>query len=331
MMVRALGLCALATATLLLAGCGDNQSVLNPKGPDALQLARLTVFLIAFGVFVLLVVVIATLVALRGPGWARTRLASARTVIWGGIVFPAVSLTGLLGYGIWLTGASTALPIAADATRIEVVGEQWWWRVRYRLPNGGQVESANEIRIPTGRQIRFTLKSADVIHSFWVPNLGGKVDMIPGRTTHLRLQADEPGVYRGQCAEYCGGPHALMALEVVAVPAPEFETWLKAQAEPARLPAMEQEQQGQRLFLSAGCGACHTIRGTPAGGSVGPDLTHLGARRSVGLDTVPITQANIVRFIRDGQHVKPGNRMPPFRIFAPDELDALATYLAGLT
>ena len=195
----------------------------------------------------------------------------------------------------------------------------------------GTIATANELRIPAGRTVVFTLQSADVIHSFWVPNLGGKVDMIPGRTTHLRAAAPtEPGVFRGQCAEYCGGPHALMALEVVALPPAEFEAWLDGQARPAVEPASPAAHRGGELFLAAGCGACHTVRGTPATGRSGPDLTHLGSRRSVGVDTRPMTQANIARFIRDGQHVKPGNLMPPFRIFAADDLDAVATYLAGL-
>ena len=319
-------------AAALLGGCGDNQSVLNPKGPEALQLAHLSWLLFAFGTVVLLLVVLAIAVAIRGPHPMRAWLASARTVVWAGIVFPAVTLTALLGYGVWLTRASTAIPSGDGALRIEVVGEQWWWRISYPQPGGGgpPVATANEIRIPTGRPVLFTLQSADVIHSFWVPNLGGKMDMIPGRTTHLRLQADNAGVFRGQCAEYCGGPHALMALEVVAMPPAEFEAWLQGQARPAAEPASGAAQRGREVFLAAGCGACHTVRGTAAAGTVGPDLTHLGSRRSVGIDTAALTQANIARFIRDGQHIKPGNLMPPFRIFTPADLDAVASYLAGL-
>jgi cytochrome c oxidase subunit II len=317
-------------AATVLGGCGDNQSVLNPKGPEALALAHLSWLLFAFGTIVLLLVVLATAVAIRGPHRMRAWLASARTVVWAGIVFPAVTLTALLGYGVWLTRASTAVPGENGALRIEVVGEQWWWRVTYPQPGGPQIVTANEIRIPTGRPILFTLQSADVIHSFWVPNLGGKMDMIPGRTTVLRLRADHAGVFRGQCAEYCGGPHALMAFEVVAMRPDEFETWLQGQTRPAAEPASEVARRGRELFLAAGCGACHTVRGTPAAGTVGPDLTHLGSRRSVGLDTAAMTQASIARFIRDGQHIKPGNLMPPFRIFTPADLDAVAGYLAGL-
>jgi cytochrome c oxidase subunit 2 len=163
-----------------------------------------------------------------------------------------------------------------------------------------------------------------------VPNLGGKVDMIPGRTTRLRLRADSPGIMRGQCAEFCGGPHALMAFEVVVLSEPDFERWLKGQAESGAEPASSEARKGRDLFLAAGCGGCHTVRGTSATGTIGPDLTHLGARRSVGLDTLPMNEANIRQFIRDGQHLKPGNLMPPFRIFAESDLDAIAVYLASL-
>jgi cytochrome c oxidase subunit 2 len=135
---------------------------------------------------------------------------------------------------------------------------------------------------------------------------------------------------RGQCAEYCGGPHALMALSVVVMPPSEFDRWLAAEADPAVEPSGPPAQRGRELFLAAGCGGCHTIRGTPASGTIGPDLTHLASRHAVGVDTAAMGQANIARFIREGQHVKPGNLMPPFRIFAPDELDAIAAYLAGL-
>jgi cytochrome c oxidase subunit 2 len=150
--------------------------------------------------------------------------------------------------------------------------------------------------------------------------------MIPGRTTQQRIVLDRAGVFRGACAEYCGGPHALMALQVVAMPAADFTAWLASQA----APAASHTGRGSELFLAAGCGGCHAIRGTAAAGSIGPDLTHIGSRRSVGLDTLPLTSGNLARFIVDGQHLKPGNLMPPFRILAEAELQAIAVYLAGL-
>jgi cytochrome c oxidase subunit 2 len=316
-------------AAVPLVGCGGQQSVLNPMGPEALQLAQLSWHLFAAGAFVLLVVVVAIAAAIRGPAPMRALLASPRAVAWGGVVFPAASLTVLLAYGVWMTRAAAITRDDAAALRIAVVGEQWWWRVEYQQADG-TIATANEIRLPTHRPVVFILRSADVIHSFWVPNLGGKVDMIPGRTTYLRVRADSPGVLRGQCAEFCGGPHALMALPVVVMPPAEFDAWLTGQAGLAIEPAPPAERRGRELFLAAGCGACHTIRGTPAMGTLGPDLTHLASRRAVGVDTVAMGQTNIARFIRDGQHMKPGNLMPPFRIFAPDELDAVAAYLAGL-
>jgi cytochrome c oxidase subunit 2 len=317
------------TAGAALGACGDRQSVLNPKGPEALQLSQLSWLLFAFGTAILALVVVATTIAILGSDRSRAFLASARTVVWAGMVLPVVTLTLLLSYGLWLTRANAIAPADPGALRIAVVGAQWWWGVTYDH-KGAAVDSANEIRIPVGRSVIFTLASADVIHSFWVPNLGGKLDMIPGRTTQLRLHADQPGVFRGQCAEYCGGPHALMAFEVVALSEADFEAWLQAQAKPAIEPTSSEARRGRDLFLSAGCGACHMVRGTAAAGKVGPDLTHLGSRRSVGLDTLPMTEANIRRFIVDGQHIKPGNLMPPFRIFTDADLDAITTYLAGL-
>jgi cytochrome c oxidase subunit 2 len=313
----------------LLAGCGDRQSVLNPKGPDAHQLAQLSWLLFAAGTAILLAVVMVALLAIRGPDRWRALLASERMVVWAGVAFPVITLTMLLGYGAWLTRSVAVAADDPDALHVSVSGEQWWWRIEYPH-DGGRVATANEIRIPAGRTVLFTLNSPDVIHSFWAPNLGGKMDMIPGRTTRLRLRADAPGVFRGQCAEYCGGPHALMAFEVVALPRPEFDAWLEGQARPAAEPVSTEARRGRDLFLAAGCGACHTVRGTAATGRVGPDLTHIGSRRSVGLDTLPTTKANIRRFIEDGQHLKPGNRMPPFRIFSAADLDAVAAYLAGL-
>jgi cytochrome c oxidase subunit II len=319
---------SVTAALLLLAGCGtDVQSVMAPRGTQAGQIATLAWIIFAFGALVLALVAAAAWVAIRGPARLRGALARERTVIALGLVFPAVSLTLLLASNVFLMRTHLVAADAANAIRIEVVGEQWWWRVAY---GDAAIASANEIRMPVGRPVHFTLKASDVIHSFWVPSLGGKVDMIPGRVTGLRLTAERPGVYRGQCAEYCGGPHALMALEVVAMPPAEYDAWLAREAAPARAPSGEQEQRGQSLFIASGCGACHAVRGTPATGIIGPDLTHFGSRRSVGIDTLPLTAENIARFIADGQRVKPGNRMPEFRIFSADEHAALAAYLLSL-
>jgi cytochrome c oxidase subunit 2 len=313
-----------------ITGCSTSQSVLNPASGHASELANLSWLLFALGAGVLLIVIVATIIAYSGSDRLRTALSSERTVVVGGIAFPIVVLTALLAAGIWLTkGSQARLQQPADL-RIKIVGEQWWWRLAYEGPDGKPIAAANELRIPAGRATLLELTSADVIHSFWVPSLAGKIDMIPGRTTRLRLEPSSPGIFRGQCAEYCGGPHALMALEIVAMPADEFDAWLAGQAQPATEPATPDAQRGSDLFLASGCGGCHAVRGTEANGTIGPDLTHLASRRSVGLDTTTLTPAAIAAFVRDGQHIKPGNLMPPFRIFAPTDLAALSTYLAGL-
>jgi cytochrome c oxidase subunit II len=323
-------LACVAVAAAVLAGCAGDQSVLDPRGPGAARIAHLTWLLFALGAGVLLIVMIATWLAVRGSARSRRWLGGTGAVVGGGIVFPSLTLTALLGYGTWLSEAGIRDLARAQALRIDVVGEQWWWRITYATPEGQRVATANELRIPAGQTVELALTSADVIHSFWVPNLGGKVDMTPGRTTYLRVRADQQGVLRGQCAEYCGGPHALMALEVVALPPEEFTAWLKAQAAPAAAPASQIAERGRELFHAAGCGACHAIRGTEAAGTVGPDLTHLGDRRSIAAATLPRTRTNLALFIADGQHIKPANRMPPFRIFTGEELAAMATYLEDL-
>jgi cytochrome c oxidase subunit 2 len=216
-----------------LAACSETQSALAPHGPAARDIALLTCILTGMAAVVLAIVVAATWIAIRGPDRWRGRIAQARTIVIGGLAFPVVVLTALLAYGLWLMRVQAAVPSQAPV-RIEVVGEQWWWRVRYASADGRTIESANEVRLPVGRDVSLALKSADVIHSIWIPSLAGKMDMIPGRVTTLRLKADRPGVYRGACAEYCGGPHALMALHAVAMPADEFERRLGTRQAPAR-------------------------------------------------------------------------------------------------
>jgi cytochrome c oxidase subunit 2 len=323
-------LLALAPAVLLLGGCDGIQSALAPAGPDADRIARLSWLLFGGGAVILVGVMALTALAMfGGAGWRR-RLGSDTIVIAGGIVFPVAVLTGLLVYGLVLLQAGTPAAATGDPLRIAVVGERYWWRVIYRDADGNRFESANELRIPTGRTIEVELTSADVIHSFWVPRLAGKLDMIPGRRNVLRFTAEAPGVSRGQCAEYCGGAHALMAFLVVALAEDEFEAWRAREAAPAAPPASAREQQGLLVFQSYGCGACHTIRGTAAAGTIGPDLTHVGSRRSLAAATLPNDEAALARFITDSQHIKPENLMPPFRILGDGELAALSRYLASL-
>jgi cytochrome c oxidase subunit 2 len=221
-------------------------------------------------------------------------------------------------------------PNNSDALIIEVNGRQWWWDVRYNPSIPSQiVTTANEIHIPVGRPIVLRLGSGDVIHSFWVPNLHGKMDMIPGRTQELSLQADRPGVYRGQCAEYCGHQHAHMALTVVAEPEDQFNAWYQAQLQSAPAPATESQIYGQKVFLSKPCVMCHRIQGTEAGGRLGPDLTHVASRQTIAAGTLPNTREHLAQWIVNSQSVKPGNRMPPIPV-AGNELNALLDYVQSL-
>ncbi len=321
---------AVLALLFLLAACRAEQSVLAPQGRGAADIAALAWLLFTLAGIILAGVCVALWIAFHGPGRPRSFLASVRAIEIGGIALPIVILSALLVYGLSLTRTPGQASDASPALRIEVVGEQWWWRVAYIGEDGTRTASANEINIPVGLDVEFVLTSADVIHSFWVPSLGGKVDMVPGRVNRLVLNATRPGIYRGQCAEYCGGAHAWMGMNIIALEAVAFDDWLRAQADSHRETETDDTQEGEAIFISSGCGACHTIRGTDATGTVGPDLTHLGTRRSVGIDTMPMTAGNIARFIVDNQHIKPGNRMPPFRIFTEEELAALSRYLVDL-
>ncbi|WP_119421689.1 cytochrome c oxidase subunit II [Desertibaculum subflavum] len=320
----------LACLVLPLAGCEGVQSVLSPEGLSARRIALLAHVLFIGGAVILVGIVALTALSIYGGAGWRNRLASEKIVIGGGIVFPVVVLTALLVYGLAVTRVGGTDRAGPDALRIAVVGERWWWRVIYTDADGRRFESANEIRIPTGRPVELALTTADVIHSFWVPKLAGKLDMIPGRTNYQTVVAEVPGVSRGQCAEYCGGAHALMSFFVVAMPPDEFEAWLVREAGPAAAPGGAAASQGRQLFLRGGCGACHKVRGTPANGAIGPDLTHVGGRLSIAAATLETSPQAFARWIAENQHIKPENLMPPFRIFADDELDALATYLTSL-
>lgn len=310
------------------------QSVLAPQGPEAAAVAQLGWVMFVGATVICLLLAGLVILALRdGVRWRRV-IASERFVTLSAVVLPIVVLTALLAWGLVLTGGRI-VPVAAGALRIEIVGEQWWWRVRYAPDTEQAVDAANELRLPVGRDVELSLVSRDVIHSFWVPSLAGKIDMIPGVTNRLRLQATAAGTFRGQCAEYCGGPHALMAFQTVALAADAFEDWLVAQRRAAEAPASEALRQGQAVFFKAGCHGCHTVRGasvagTEARGTIGPDLTHVAGRLSLGAAALPAETAAFRRWVRDNQHLKPGNRMPSFAFLSDDDLDRLASYLGSL-
>lgn len=327
-MMRTARLIATSAAALALAGCYGPQSALAPRGDEAERVHTLFwVMTIGGGVIFLGVLIVAAL-AIFGRGRVREWIASPRTIFGAGLVFPAATLTVLLAYGLLVMAARAPAPDGAVFARIS--GEQWWWRVTYVLPDGREVESANELRIPVGQPVALALETADVIHSFWVPQLAGKLDMIPGRTNVLTLHATSAGISRGQCAEYCGGAHAFMAFHVVAMPPEAFSAWLEQEAGPARVAAADGQAEGYRIFDGLGCGGCHSIRGTSARGSIGPDLTHVGGRLSLAAATLPNTAEAFASWITDNQHIKPENRMPAYQVLAEDELVTLSRYLESL-
>ena len=300
---------------------------LDPAGRFAGPVHTVSWVLFGMGAAVLAIVVVALGLALFGPRRWRSRLGGGRLIWIGGLAFPVVVLSALLIYGLSVTRQLNEAPRPGEL-RIRVTGEMWWWRVAYLDAQGREaLQDANEVHIPAGRPVVFELESEDVIHSFWVPRLGGKKDMIPGRRNILRLQADEPGVFGGQCAEYCGGPHALMGLVVVAHDPADFEAWRAARERPA---APVADARGAQVFAEAGCGACHTVRGTAANGLAGPDLTHVGSRRSLGAGILPNNPGTLAGWIANSQAIKPGNRMPAYPVLPGQDLRSLSAYLAGL-
>jgi cytochrome c oxidase subunit 2 len=227
--------------------------------------------------------------------------------------------------------SAAASASASDVLRIHVIGHQWWWEVRYQQPGSTQqIVLANEIHLPIGRPAELVLSSGDVIHSFWVPALAGKVDMIPGRTTRLHLRSAATGRFRALCAEYCGAQHALMAMLVIVQPQDEFAAWLTRQAQPARAPVDPLLRTGYEAFLRGNCQSCHSIRGTLATGSLGPDLTHVGSRQSLAAGVLDNHLGTMAGWIGGAQDVKPGNRMPAPPLYTGVEMRALAAWLTAL-
>ncbi len=332
---------AVALVAFLAAACSGNHSALAPAGPQSARIGSLwwVMFWVSIAVWVLVMAAVFTGVwrARREdaralpPDVDRERWSSPKLT---GIVGVATAVTiavlfVLLGYSAY-TGRRVAAFGAPSALTINVTGHQWWWEIQYSNPIAYlRVTTANEIHIPTGRPVVLNLTSTDVIHSFWVPSLHGKRDLIPGYVTAFWIQADQPGVYRGQCAEYCGTQHANMAFEVVAESPANFRAWLEHQRQPAAQPGDEVARHGEQVFLSGPCVQCHTIRGTTAGATVAPDLTHLASRRLIAAGTLPNTRGNLAGWIVDPQTVKPGNHMPPNGLQS-DDLQALLTYLQGL-
>ena len=305
--------------------------VLDPAGPYAGSIATLSWALFGMAAVVTAIVLAAMWVALFGPERLRAKLGGTAVIWVAGVAFPVVVLTGLLIWGLTLTNRLTEPP-RGDEMRVRVTGQMWWWRVAYLDEQGRPVvHDANELHIPVGRPVVLELGSDDVIHNFWVPRLSGKLDMIPGRENVMRIQADEAGLFGGVCAEFCGGPHALMGFTVVAHQPAEFARLMADRRQPPPpsppAPPSAEYARGEQLFGSVGCAACHRIEGTPYNGLAGPDLTYVATRKTLGAGILPNNRGTLMGWIGNSQAIKPNNRMPPYTVLSADELQAITSYL----
>ncbi|OBV36692.1 cytochrome c oxidase subunit II [Janthinobacterium psychrotolerans] len=304
-----------------------NQSALHPAGADAAIIHDLSWLLFIGASAMLLGVMVLLALALRRPG------APVRPLRWlagGGVVLPLVVLTALLAWST-LRSAQLTRPSSQHAVKIAVTAKMWWWEVRYTDPASGRdIVLANEIRLPAGQSVYLGLASEDVIHSFWVPALAGKVDMLPGRLHGMTVRAGQPGVYRGQCAEYCGQQHARMALHVVVQTPEAFKAWLDHQSQPAATPAGALALRGRDAFVAQRCVACHTVRGVADEAKPGPDLTHVGSRLYLGAGTLRNSRGAMAGWIADPHASKPGVRMPAAGDLDSATLAAISAYLEQL-
>jgi cytochrome c oxidase subunit II len=304
--------------------------VFDPAGPHAASIATLSWILIAVITAVFVIVCACLAVATFGKDKWRRFLTTNITILTAGFALPVVILTALLAYSLILTrnlSASTGQP----DMRVQITGEMWWWRVDYLDSKGNiTLKDANELHIPIGQTVAVELLAGDVIHSFWIPQLAGKKDMIPGRRNTLYLSAEKAGVYAGQCAEFCGGAHALMGFTVVAHDPEDFKMWQQTRTVNPPEPVDAVAQTGARLFQGIGCAACHVVRGTAANGAAGPDLTYIGARHKIGAGILPNNRGTLAGWVADSQAIKPGNRMPSYKMLSGVELQAIAAYLEQL-
>ena len=327
----------LVPAALLLAGCGQTQNSLAPKSHQAKDIASLFWWMMG-GAWIGLGVVVALLLLAwkranrRGVGRDTEGPKPGERVGWyvvvgAGIVAPIILLSTIFVISNLFVIKTTEAPAANTTKRtVLVIGHQWWWEIRYP---GTRAVTANEIHIPVRTPIRLEVRTADVIHSFWVPQLNRKIDTLPGSTNEIELYADAVGRYRGECAEFCGLQHAHMGIWVYADPPATFQRWLAKESRPAAAPGGGLASAGRAEFLSGPCASCHRIRGTNATADVGPDLTHVASRRTLAALTIPNQRSYLREWIRDSQHFKPGNEMPSLHL-SGSHLDGLVAYLEGL-
>lgn len=329
----------IAVGTTFLGGCAGAQTALGGQGAEASNFISLFTIFIAVCAAMYLLVVAGLLLALwrGGTKGARTvedrehhrTSAAVRPAV---ITWVALVLVGLTALTVasFFTDRSNAAASSNPQLSLTVTANQWWWDVEYHSADASKtVRTANEIHLPVGVPVQITLKSNDVIHSLWIPNLAGKQDLIPGRITDLELLARETGTFRAQCAEFCGVQHSKMALDVTVESRDDFNLWYAAQLKPAKAPETPLQFAGYTYFTARECSSCHNIGGTPASGQLAPDLTHFASRRSIAAGTLPMTRANLAAWIADPQSPKPGNNMPKIDM-KPGEANAVAAYLETL-
>lgn len=314
---------------------GDIPNSLDPKGAGAREIAGLWWLMATLGTIVFLVVIGLLLTAVvRNAHRNRDEtipqllrdIPEGRPWIWfGGILVPAVIIASVYFFDL-RTHSALASASSDNTTVIEVIGHQWWWEVRY--PDQ-EITTANEIHIPVGEPVVIRLRTADVIHSFWVPELHGKMDLVPGQDNQIILQADTAGIYRGICAEFCGRQHAKMQFLVIAEDRGEFAAWAERERQPSFQPDDERLRSGQQVFLGSSCVYCHTVRGTNATANIGPDLTHIASRMTIAAGTLKNNPGNMAAWIVDPQHIKPGNLMPPSSM-SGEELQLMLDYIMSL-
>ena len=333
----------LAAASVFFASCGNgDQSAINSAGIQSERLSTLWWIFLGLTATVYMIVMAVLIIA-----YFRVRRAGADAVPdvipderrekrIGNIIKGAVAVTVVIMFALMVTSfragrAIDAMSQAPQPLHIKVTGQQWWWQIQYiddKTPSNN-VTAANEIHIPVGRPIRIDLESHDVIHSFWLPNLHGKKDLVPNYPTTIYFMADKPGIYWGQCAEYCGFEHAKMRFMVKAESEEEFNSWYASAQQPSAQPVTDLQKRGQQIFLTSVCTQCHTISGTPAGGLVGPNLTHVASKAYIASGSLENTRDHLSSWITDPQAIKPGIRMP-MNTYSQDDLNALVEYIESL-
>lgn len=344
-MRRVSNMLTLATA-LMLSGCEDAQSVWNAHGPAARSIGVLSwVMTILFLAFILIMWVLFAIAFYKRRGTLAEHepIDADGGQIWiaiGGLAIPIVVLTALFVAGLSLMsnfpihGASklrNSQTAQSMKPEIQIIGHQWWWEIHYLNddPSKGFI-TANELHLPVGRPVNIEVETADVMHSFWIPALNGKIDMVPSQPNYIRMIASRPGVYQGQCAEFCGDEHARMRLIAVAQPPAAYSEWLAAQLKPGAQPDTPEAKAGEQIFVSGPCSLCHTVRGTIAGGRVAPDLTHIGSREMIAANVFPNNDAYLEAWITHAQSLKPDALMPDLPDFSGEQLSDLVAYLRQL-